>query len=1750
MGERAVKPPEQAIKPAPSAPVEAARPKRSGEPFGKRRSGLDQVIALSTPETGFTYLAENNQLFFASIIGQLRHRSVPRTPDIDWVPGGIAARFRDAFVAAFGDDNLFRQIKDIVHPTDPYYAIDSNRPLVSGIPGDKRTPPKGPLAFQSTAGQALALVVDESLQASVARMVPRLFERSGSEQEVRPHDLVTSHPMDRLVAHLLCDPRVLRVTTKKGTKRHRATGLRHVDNYRWLDGNRWNWVRVIEPSDATVEEIAATLEHDYRSSWLSYDDLTAGKLPFDPAKSYLAYKLTGTSPLFRVERQWAAKLNPDGASRDPDSGGTHRDNDLVLTEAPDATDTAILQAKHGHPPHESARPVDLEHLVAVLQKSEGQLRRAARALPAELYELVLPALQWVARHREHLTEFEPHQLRDLAPVIEGQQTILFEAVGAIEDLAPMARGAAKAEHGGSPIVDATRDFAIAAGESHLVESARRRLEIARRARTEMGLRILDRSLLGGQIAVGELEATEDKPTIESIRARAEYRELGRRLRDMRARKAAGEQIDTGEQQMLGYRLTLHAIDTRARATCRRLKVLQMTAISERLNEIQKTAAAFSSDFKSLPGRAQELVDRIRHDVIEAIPTFRANHQKDTTDGLEVERKTVEDTERARDRVANDDCVRRFFEDANTLLEHQAQREQLIEVAIMIGVSFVGGMVGAAVGGAVRGAILTDAVAASTGRATVARVAGFVADVATDTAVSSVTQSALHGDFRPGELGENLISNAALRGALAPIHRVAARWNVAELEGANVKAWEHVARGGKVALRGGVVLTAEMITAAAVEYVAHRALHGAPPDDKTAARWAIEGASMAIGKFLGHKLRGFQERLVALAEQGAHLRGRVKRLTQVADKLAGEPDQNEAMEILKGHFEALRDERRLIEQLREHPGRFANTTIDALAAGNAAEMAGIRGHAMETMPLRLRGLEPDDASGRVWIGNTEDIAIALQQASQSGLDVEVLGHDVAAREWRVRYNGKELTIVERKLEGRPREAKHEITDADREHARRYAEAAAFLQQRWLEHNEVGFVGDIQVDSVQAGHAVAGVMNQATAADSGEGLGKTFIVYEHAGALAYRGDQNLGQDKTVMDAPGIRSSEQAPAGPGRLKSNEMGRALAIGQLETQGYAVRGRATAPEARPDPISADWKFPHRRWRTMVHLKNGKQGWVYSDSVDVAVGMGPAELSAMRALVSPAQLRSMLSSDQLIPGDAVDFTSRIKPGKVCVIGASPTGAWAAEAAARHGSHATLVGGSREGGEDWAATRKVFEEEMAKAATDPAAFDPRRVAELEAQLKAVHPGNNPRNREPGAPYEKGFLPRMPDDVQLEFGNPTKVEVRPDGRLYVEFAKGSTAQSGVYDQLVLAHGQDPSAPGGAASFLGPAPKAGGSMTGTIMLRPVFSPRPGGGQDIVALESVDPPGLTLKGAAFASKKLAPWIVEEYRQQFLDELDTMANAGASTRDHGPIGVDSDRVQPGIEIQRDRLPRANEVLNAQRYRLPGTDHELVLDPAHRDRWEAQVREFFIKALRADPKWVVVKRLVDGRSGAAPFRVWVGGNDVGVFKVFDGAGGAAVEQEMLKLLEKAKLKYLKVVRERGQIHIDDKTGMKGDALLMDTANGESVKQMIETLPASGEPARGCDREADRGRPEGGQRAGRDAREVRLSRRQWQYRVDDQGEEARGCQPHVGPILLQRPWRHANPYTARDDLRPGEAGDPGADARCVPEGACAGHRLPR
>ena len=981
------------------------------------------------PDVAWAYLRRNEAAFVAAMAEHIRLVPLVTDPRLGWIPGGMATQFPAALKIALEGKPLFLRLQELVFPRDPWLSIDLHRHLASGTPGETfdGREPEGAMEFEFLAGGAVATDVQKALLLSMQRMLPRYIVQLESKPVITVPDLVTSHPMDVVMANLLCDPLVLKGIPpvkdqqkghgKPGAHEAKAPddprqfkeGVRFLQNWRWLgekDQKLWNWVEALDPVDATPEEVAATL-------WM---DLSATKH---------AYQITQSGRFFRLEAPLARNFVKDPFEK---IDGPDRDNALDLADSDLATEAAISQAaddkrldKKGHD-----LPADFKELGRTLKRSERQLTRAKDLLPDPVWEKVLPALHWVHKQADYLGEMNDKHLADLTPVIEGQSDILFEAVGAIAEVSNTADVKLLADDPNSPITKVLREFATAAGESHLVDSARLHMARARAARADLPLALLDISARATSEGVDDFAAQTNGDWAGDHAMKIDNNR--RVIDDLRRRQANGEKIDETLVAYTAAQVKEQAVDVRTKSLHNQLSDLANLARDSKFGFFETMATAFDSDIRGLPGVIYGVMEDLKTSVIDMHTLIKADDLANAkTDGdrtIILENATRRTEKNLADFVARNQLEKRM-KAAYAIIEKQERRTTIIKVVtqilILIGTSVVGGMVGNVVAGMVRGAMIADAATASIGMLRATRFVGAVAGLTVDAGINAGVQLAVQGgDAKEAFIG-NFLGSAAVRIALAPLTRAAQAWGIAGEEAKNLEklsVWSKVQRGGKVVLYEGAVLTTSMITAAATDYVVHRIYHSdEPPTEKQALDWAIQGGSMAIGSFVGKWAHGFESRLVQMAEHQGQLWARAQKMKALSVELSKAGSEDLALDLLVKRQEALDEESKLLDDLetrmRKDPKsvQLSRETLNTLRVGNHAEAGAVKDAAFDMVPLRLGGLAPDDASGTTWTGHPAQIEAALDKSRRAGIDVEVISHDAAKNQWKVRYNNKDITIIE-------------------------------------------------------------------------------------------------------------------------------------------------------------------------------------------------------------------------------------------------------------------------------------------------------------------------------------------------------------------------------------------------------------------------------------------------------------------------------------------------------------------------------------------------------------------------------------------------------------------------------------------------------------------------------------------------------------------------------------------------------------------
>ncbi|MEZ4364191.1 MAG: hypothetical protein R3B48_28715 [Kofleriaceae bacterium] len=1640
-------------------------------------------------DEAWVYVKHNEGPILDTLQGHLAAYQPPKQPGLTWAPGGLATALRDALHGALHGEALWTALPDLLFPEDPWAIVDRFRT----IDGDVRGRPVGPMAWNQEVGQMLAVHLMTSLRASLARMLPRyqaVHRLNGGP--VALEGLVMSRPMDRVTARLLCDPRVLSVTGRApsgdgdgasasagredrgpkaahgasaaraaataanggaaATAQARAGGLEEDDasnarrfayglcmaqNWTWLGGvdpKLWNYVRVTEPKHATAEELVAAL----------YGDLEMA------ANSYIATPLGGG--VFRIDPRYAAKLTGHAA---PPANAEHDDAALVLADSALADEVATAQAGSLG----DRDPLDLGQLHDDLSYNERQLHAALELLtPWHLDETVRPARAWTARYLEHFAALPDARLRKVQKAIAGQRELLFSAVGELRGLVSSQR--TEDSPPPEPIARVVRQYALAIGESHLVASSRNQLATARQRAAELPLALLDQAMVSNKQVLRGYHDARDASSRAPDGPGEDFAAQQRRLTALHTKVADGGKAAPGEIELLAAEMEESSLETSALTLATQLGELRDHIVDAGSGFVELCVATLHPKYRSIAPKLGACVTELNQEVLARYREEKANGlaQHPGADAAARAALIFEAVRAAKARQAElvkryqlGEFVKEVVEKLATQQRWSAIVQTAMVVAAMIGVSVTAGFAGQLAGAAVRGQLLADAAAASATRVAAAQVAGLGATLTVDAGLNALGATALTGESGGDAFLTNFLSAGVLRATLGPLHQMAAQWGVATLEEETMKLWVRGARAGGLALAKGALLTTEMITGAAIAYVVHRARHdGPPPTQETAQDWAIQGASMVIGAWVGRSLQGVQERAVHFVETAPHLAQRYKALRAHAAQVTRTPDRDAAMQLLIERHAFLTEELQLL-RAGHFDARLPASTVAALRAGNAHELAGIRAQGMDTMPLRLSGLAAEDASGRVWAGTSEEITVALHQAKQVGLAVEVRAIDAhgeaasAARVWRVTYEHRELELRELPRQGRARPAasSKQVDERVVKQATRYAEAARALRPE-VEASTRRLVEagpDFATELLQIGHGFGGVMNQDTRAPAGA-MGDAraqLIVYASDGAMTGRGDLPSGQVPDAQTLPGVRTREHSTAQEAFTTSRQLADATEVGRWEMQTPAYRAQVTRLERRPEAVPSDWTHPDKRLRAQVTGSDGKPRWVYANHVDNVGGLGPADYRSVKAILgdgagsasSEAEFAKLRASGRLLGGSDPDISSHLQAGEqVLVLGGSATGAWAAEDAARHGAKTTLVGEERPGEAPLAAEARL--KELLRQG------DARAIQEfLDQRIGATHRGGAlRRNQGPGTAY--GPLEQRPSNLTVELGVPTRMRLLPDGRVEVTIGvgeanaraavaaeghavQGETATVRIYDRVVVGYGQDPGAPGGAAALLGkgaPREVSGQPLPEvpkeTIALRMILESQDG---RLVGLESVDG-SVRLVGAAASSEALAPWVVASERTAFrakVIEETTVTHTGAM------VSSDSPKTGGVIELQRDKLPLANEVQAARSYRLgeaAGAGETLRLPSGEPQVWRGALERFLTRGMHGGEGRVKAQLVEQGRDGVHTFRVHNGAEEVGLVRVYDSMTAAELDAQVRARVHAA-VPTLEAELGRGSLKLGD-----------------------------------------------------------------------------------------------------------------------------------
>jgi hypothetical protein len=992
----------------------------------------------------------------------------PGSPQLSWTSG--PARFVEQLGFALTGPEA-KELPELLYPSDPWALIDAHRTMDADP-----TLATGAMGWSPAAGLALAAAFERSVRASL----PRVAARYVAEQGTRSASLlVAAHPMDRVVAEALVADGVVALGASRaaGTGKAAGTpagydvqtgGIRLVMSYRWLgdvDPTLWHWLSIDDPADATLEEIAFAL-------W---------------SRTEYAYGLTRVGGHVAVPKEWARQV-PGVQVREALGGPTfdrfERSSVEELAASKLADGAALVQGAHAAAgdtaqptsatararaqpePHDSAP--DRAQFLDALDTTSVILDELTRQLgPWGLAYVLDAGRSFVVRQRAALLGTTPDTLALWAPVITGQRAIVRDAATGVlevqkvlaeagvtpEQLSPLDR--AQNAHPGLQVL---YGYAQAAGTAQLVESARSVLAQARAAHAMLPVTLIARASQDAGHELSQLSHAGAGDPLAAARARAlgaDHAQLAGEVATLEGQVMATGRPDPVlletaglDAETIAFRARIAQLQASLSALGHALDAADQGAIAALANLSAGARMVMTGHHLDLASQALDEVETVldasqpaavnaRYDAMPPSPAREYGRQFELRDTRKAQLAHAHERFAAIAKAHGLDGA--LFQEAEHALRDAPIRALVANVAVLLAVGVISGGVAAVAGdfaaGLVGGGRAVTTIGDATGALRTARIVGGVTNVVVDAGANAAAQTALNGDHLGSSFAENLLSNAAVRVALRPLHAAIRTWGGLDEEA--LALWTQQGARGKLALARTATVSVELVTAGATSYVVHRLTtlaRGAQPDDETVATWAVQGATLVLARLIHTRLDAVMERLKGAGARAGELVARAARQqTRTLTYQSAEAiERGAAMRLLIEHQQLTQDEIAFWRQAAADPAALRTLGIDgeqatarlAAAEGQVAELAGA---ALQYLPLRLAGLEQEVEGSRLWVGDAEQIAEALVNARAAHHDVRVAPPPANAqvvRVWRVTLSGETIEIRERVRLGHREISPHE------------------------------------------------------------------------------------------------------------------------------------------------------------------------------------------------------------------------------------------------------------------------------------------------------------------------------------------------------------------------------------------------------------------------------------------------------------------------------------------------------------------------------------------------------------------------------------------------------------------------------------------------------------------------------------------------------------------------------------------------------
>ena len=876
--------------------------------------------------------------------------------------------------------------------------------------------------FPSSIGIVLGQIVHAVLAGSVPRMAQRYVDVADSMYAAAPksapvvkrEQLVTSHPMDIQVANALTVPGVATVDPDSdvltGKRKVKNPALRDV-KLSWegeKDPALWNFVRA-NPADATPEEVAASLFAYARDAY--HADST----------SFLAYGIAAAPPLFGLPASWAVQF-PEARAHAPATIKAGKLPDLatdtigarLTTLATSSASDALALQQTPHDAH--GRQPSRDEVLKTFDECTIQLEHLRSVLvPWELSTPLIGETIYIASKRSELEHAAPDQIAAWAPVVTGQRDRLRDIADAVQDVMKAAGtlGVTTKRNGKSdPLRDILGRLAEAAGSSHLAKTCDQILAEARGLQASLSLRALQANVASLENAVQGAEAVtgSDKHAVDISRPYGQTMDDARRLENTMLN---GGEVDPEELERV--QLDAQELALRARVHSLQTQIDQLGAqwIQERAGLISHVVA--TSRFKDIFSAGlfihQRLGDVYRELNVPPAKADNADPKAAATAHLAAKRDAVARAQQEFSTLYKDQDLANFFRNAYDALKSQQLRTALAQAAVMIGISIasagLGNMVGEGLAEGYLAAQGVETVSELSLGARAAIQAGMVGTEVMGNAIGqTITTTSSFGDavldnaiFVIGSAGTSKALGKLLEDlpAAAAFEKLLTK-ELAQIESQEARAAIAMSKVAKVGsaiawtAKQGAAITGHTVMGMAIGYVVQRVHEAgnAHHDSAQLSEWLIQGASVAIGRFihasLGERMPSYQ-RLAQQKQlaQAKRLYETALRAQHLAAIVTTSPEPHLALEVLNERIAALEIELDVLNEAERTGTAGSREDIAKERAGIGTEMSALRSGEMLDVRWRLGGL--DSLGNGVWAGSPERIAAAVEDARAAGYKVE-------------------------------------------------------------------------------------------------------------------------------------------------------------------------------------------------------------------------------------------------------------------------------------------------------------------------------------------------------------------------------------------------------------------------------------------------------------------------------------------------------------------------------------------------------------------------------------------------------------------------------------------------------------------------------------------------------------------------------------------------------------------------------------------